>query len=101
MWEVEMATARAKHLTFDHAAKDVTWELKMSKTDSMALGTTCALGCLFGVPTLPCPYHIARDHVDVVLGLADGGVDYPIGLRPMDFSCCAMLRVAPPRNHPW
>ena len=59
MLEVELAATQVGHVTLDHGTKEVTWRLASSKTDSMALGTTRTWGCLCGVGTLPCPYHIA------------------------------------------
>ena len=79
-----MASAKVRHITFDHPAKEVSWELTMSKTDPMALGTTRTWGCLCGVPTLPCPYHVARDHVEAVLDFVDQSLDDSLGHSPQD-----------------
>ena len=57
--EIEIAASRVCHLSFDHAAHEVTWSLSCSKTDPMALGVSRTWGCLCCCPTLPCPYHLA------------------------------------------
>ena len=57
--ETEMAAARVQDLEFDHDACEVTWKLTASKSDPHALGTSRTWGCLCGLDTLPCPYHLA------------------------------------------
>lgn len=66
MREVELAATQVRHLSFNHDLQEVTWELSMSKTDPLALGTRRTWGCLCGVPALPCPYHLAHEHVQAV-----------------------------------
>jgi hypothetical protein len=59
--EAELAAAKANHLTFDDRAMEVTWSLASSKSDPQALGTSRTWGCLCGIPTLPCPFHLAKE----------------------------------------
>ena len=57
-----MANACGGDLTIDHVLQEVTWLLPASKTDPQAKGVRRTLGCLCGVPGLPCPFHLALDH---------------------------------------
>ena len=60
--EIEVAGACVSHWSFDHSAREVTWLLPASKTDHMALGVSRSWGCLCGIGSLPCPYHLAATH---------------------------------------
>ena len=62
--EVESGTALASSWSFDHADKELTWNLPGSKTDPMALGTTRTCGCLCDLPEFACPYHLASEHFE-------------------------------------
>ena len=56
--------------------------LTASKSDPMALGVTRTWGCLCGVTTLPCPYHIALLHhrwaIDQCLAHSGSPHDFPL-----------------------
>lgn len=69
--ETELAAARIHDLSFDHEATEVTWKLTASKSDPMALGTTRSWGCLCGLETLPCPYHLAARVTQKALAWAE------------------------------
>ena len=65
--EIESGTAVASSWSFDHADKELTWNLPGSKTDPMALGTSRTWGCLCDLPGFACPYHLAVEHFDWLL----------------------------------
>jgi hypothetical protein len=56
--EVELAGIAVEHVSLDAARQEVTVRLTSSKSDFMALGTSRTWGCICGVRTLPCPFHI-------------------------------------------
>jgi len=66
--EIELAYARARHLSFNHSRRVVTFELPLSKTDPCAIGCTRSWGCVCDeqaaslAAAMPCPYHIAKAH---------------------------------------
>ena len=45
------------------ADKELTWHLPGSKTDHMALGAERTLPCFCGLDALPCPFHLAMEHM--------------------------------------
>jgi hypothetical protein len=59
--EVELAGIVLSNVTLEHRLQEVTIKLTSSKSDAMALGTTRTWGCVCGVPTLPCPFHLFKD----------------------------------------
>ena len=69
----------------------------MSKTDPQALGTTCAWGCIFGTPALPCPYHLARVHFDNMMDFADTH-GTRLGVIPEDMPLFCTLEGGVPRK---
>jgi hypothetical protein len=58
--EVELAGVTVDNVLLCERLKEVTLKLTSSKSDSMALGTTRTWGCICGVPTLPCPFHLCQ-----------------------------------------
>ena len=61
--EVEVTTARVSAWKISTADKELTWHLPGSKTDHMALGVERTLPCFCGLEALPCPYHLALEHL--------------------------------------
>jgi hypothetical protein len=61
--EVEVSLACISAWTFAPLDLELSWHLTSSKSDPLALGTTRTWGCLCGVDSLPCPYHVARSHL--------------------------------------
>ena len=43
--------------------KELTWHLPGSKTDHMALGVERTPPCFCGLDAIPCPYHLALEHM--------------------------------------
>lgn len=76
--EIELAAARYRHMTVDHAARTVTLELPVSKTDVCGIGCARNWGCvcLHGQPgvdsVMACPFHAAVRH-DALLRARFGG----------------------------
>ena len=67
--EIEGASARINHLTFNVSELTLTWNLPVSKTAYTARGCSRTWGCICPQPESPsktCPYHTAIDHVDLV-----------------------------------
>ena len=71
--EAELAAAQVEHLGLDINKKEVTWSLASSKSDPLALGTSRTWGCVCGVATLPCPFHIARKLATTIGAKGSGG----------------------------
>ena len=62
--EVEASTSRVSAWTFDEDLKEVTWNLPGSKSDHKALGVKRTWPCICGHMAVPCPYHLAKHHMD-------------------------------------
>jgi hypothetical protein len=58
--EVELAGILLENVTLEERLQEVTIRLTSSKSDSMALGTSRTWGCVCGVATLPCPFHLCK-----------------------------------------
>jgi len=43
---------------------EITWHLPSSKSDHLALGVRRTLPCFCGADVVPCPYHLAVEHLD-------------------------------------
>ena len=70
MREVELALAKIRHISFDHAAMSVSWDLPASKNDPTAQGRLRTWECLCnadGGPH-PCPYHLLLPHLEHLRG---------------------------------
>ena len=61
--EIEVTTARVAAWTFSDEDMTITWHLPSSKSDHLALGVQRTLPCMCGLDALPCPYHLALDHI--------------------------------------
>ena len=61
--EVEVATALVSSWTLSESDQEITWLLPGSKSDHMALGVRRSWPCLCGLDTMPCPFHLAKDHL--------------------------------------
>ena len=66
--EVEASTATVSAWTLSTDKKEVTWKLPASKSDHMALGVSRSWPCLCGLHTIPCPYHLALEHLAWLTG---------------------------------
>ena len=75
--ELEGALARRHHLTINHDAKTVTWELPVTKTDPAALGCKRTWGCTCGPGSAACPYHAACSQVDLLASRFPDRLDDP------------------------
>ena len=62
--ELEVTTARTSAWTFTSDPPEIAWLLPSSKSDHLALGVTRSWPCLCGIPTVPCPYHLALEHIE-------------------------------------
>ena len=62
--EIEVTTSRVGAWTFSHPDKTITWHLPSSKSDHLALGVQRTLPCMCGLDALPCPYHLAVEHME-------------------------------------
>ena len=62
--------AKTTDVTLDSEARTVAWRLSVSKTDPAALGCERRWGCICtDNPGLGCPYHAARDQMDLLCAL--------------------------------
>ena len=61
--EVEATTAKVSAWTLAADELEITWHLPGSKTDHMALGVDRTLPCFCGIDSVPCPYHLALEHL--------------------------------------
>ena len=61
--EVEASTARVSAWTFDDDVQELTWLLPGSKTDHKALGVRRTWPCICGLQAVPCPFHLAKQHL--------------------------------------
>lgn len=62
--EVEASTSRVAAWSFDDDAKELTWNLPGSKSDHKALGVRRTWPCICGHKVVPCPYHLAKAHME-------------------------------------
>ena len=65
--EVEVTTARVSSWTLSISDKELTWHLPGSKSDHMTLGAQRMLPCFCDLESIPCRFHIALDHLQVVV----------------------------------
>jgi hypothetical protein len=62
--EVEASTSRVSAWSFNDEAKELTWNLPGSKSDHRALGVKRTWPCICGHKVVPCPYHLAKAHME-------------------------------------
>ena len=61
--EIEVTTARVGAWSLSDVDQTITWHLPASKSDHLALGVQRTLPCMCGLEALPCPYHLALEHI--------------------------------------
>ena len=69
--EVEAASSMISAWHLHREAMELTWHLPASMSDHMALWTRRTWGCLCGMPSFACPFHVAAAH-NGLHGLPDG-----------------------------
>jgi len=62
--EGEASTSRVSAWTIDEELKEVTWNLLGSKSDHKTLGVNRSWPCICGHMAVPCPYHLAKQHIE-------------------------------------
>ena len=62
--EVEASTSRVSSWKLSAVSMEITWRLPSSKSDHLALGVRRTLPCFCGADVVPCPYHLAVEHLD-------------------------------------
>ena len=77
--EVEAASSMISAWHLHREAMELTWHLPASKSDHMALWTRRTWGCLCGMPSFACPFHVAAAHNDTLRASAffRPGLDTP------------------------
>ena len=70
--EIEASTAVVGSWTLSDDPQELVWLLPASKSDHLALGVRRAWPCICGHAQVPCPYHLAANHISQ---LADAGFD--------------------------
>ena len=61
--EVEATPARVSSWNLSVPDKEFTWHLPGSNSDHLAMGVRRMLPCFCDLDSLPCPLHIALDHL--------------------------------------
>jgi hypothetical protein len=61
--EVEVSNSLISAWSFNVPELELTWHLPSSKSDSAALGTSRSWGCLCGLDSVCCPFHVALQHI--------------------------------------
>ena len=60
----EASTSRVSAWMIDEELKEVTWNLPGSKSGHKALGVKRSWLCICGHMAVPCPYHLAKQHME-------------------------------------